>query len=44
MSNQINSEGMPCVEEGSNQITSEGLPAPSYKTKMVQEQMGNMTN
>ncbi len=42
MSNQINIEGMPCVEEGSNQIDSAGLPEESYKTKMVQEDMEKM--
>lgn len=37
--NQVNSQGMPCVEEGENQINKEGLPEESYKTKMVQEDM-----
>lgn len=42
MSNQLNSEGFPCVEEGANQITSEGLPAESYATKQTQEDMNKM--
>ncbi len=42
MSEIINKEGMPCVEEGANQINGEGLPEESYKTKVVQEQMNKM--
>lgn len=42
MSEILNKEGMPCVEEGDNQLTSEGLPAASYVTKEAQEDMEKM--
>lgn len=42
MSEILNKDGMPCVEEGDNQITSDGLPAESYVTKQTQEDMEKM--
>lgn len=42
MSEILNKEGMPCVEDKDNKLTSEGLPAESYVTKETQEDMEKM--
>lgn len=44
MSEIIDKDGQPCIEDKDNQITSDGMPSPSYKTKLVQEQMDKMTS
>jgi len=42
MSNQLDSNGMPCVEEGSNQIDGNGMPSERYLTKVVDKDMNKM--
>ena len=42
MSEILNKEGLPCVEEGNNQLTEKGLPEDSYVLKQLQEDMGKL--
>ena len=42
MENQLDKDGLPCVQEGNNQLDSKGLPEESYLEKMNQRDLDKL--
>lgn len=41
MSNQLDKNGLPCIQEGENQLT-DGLPTVNYEEKITQEDVNKV--